>query len=676
MDKILDRFTIAKIMSLFSLIILTLILINGWFLANSGQHQVREEITLGLQEQVDAAAATIDDILVRNNFDLTLAKPEIIQFMNSFRWGTGGSGYLFINDTGTNTQVHHAYKSELDGKPTFYASLQEGGTFEQATQRVARTNHPEVVHYVFDNPQTGQPEEKATYIVPLKQRGWVVSSGVYVTRAEHAFEYVLKQVFLGISALIGCVAVLIVLISRYFSHKVGWIQSGLRQKFEERTLKTDAVNEIAQVQHGVKVLFSTFNRVLSVLGDSSSRVAGAAAEQQILSKNAMIGMDRQKKEIEDFATAMNEMVATVSEVANNSTTAANEISRVRDLAMGGESSMRHTADSITGLSCELTVSGNVIEQLEKDTQQIASVLAVITDIADQTNLLALNAAIEAARAGEQGRGFAVVADEVRELAQRTTDSTSKIIGVIDQLQSRVSEVVQNISSSIQNAENTVQVAEQSQQQMSEIATALDYVADMTAQIATAAEEQTSVSEEMNKNIHIINDIAVNTHEHMIDTDDAAGKIHDLINQVYQEVHEVKIEDPVYHISQAKVAHQLWLGRINKYLAGKVQLDQREGTDHKACELGQWYTQEAMKQYSHIAGVRELDKPHQAFHAKIGEVIKAKQNGKMEDAERAFKELMAISEQVIKILEQINENIASEQSSIGNLSTSSELSFAI
>ncbi|WED20780.1 methyl-accepting chemotaxis protein [Vibrio sp. JC009] len=636
-----------------------LIIVNGWFIASSAQQQVREEIELGLRDQVDAAAAAIDEIIIRSDHNITKAKPQIVDFMNSFRWD-GGSGYLFINETLSNTQVHHVVKPELNGQPTVAITLLSGGTLEQTMQEVVRAQQARMVHYEFNNPATGKVEEKATYIAPLKQRNWVLSSGVYVSRAEHAFMQVLKQVIMGILALIVCVIFLIIIISRFFKNKIGWIQRGLESKFGDSVADTENTNEIAQLETGVNVLFTTFNRVINVLGDSTSRVAAAAAQQQIMSKSATSGMSDQKREIEEFATAMNEMAATVSEVANNSNTAADEISRVKELAQGGESSMQKTAGSITNLSSELAVSGNVIEQLEKDSKQIESVVDVISDIADQTNLLALNAAIEAARAGEQGRGFAVVADEVRELAQKTTHSTSEIRTMIEHLQERVSEVVENIASSINNAKASVGVANESQQKMSAITALLDGLADMTAQIATASEEQSAVSEEMSKNITVINDIASETHNLVKNSDRASREIHELVTQVYQEVNTVKISDPVYHLSLAKMAHQLWLGRINNYLAGKEHLHEGEGSCHHSCQLGQWYNKEALVELRHIGGVNELDKPHQAFHAKIAELKRAKESGKLDEAEKIFKELMKTSEQVVELLEEINVNIEREQ----------------
>lgn len=363
MNSLLDRLTISRIMSVFSFAIVIAIVINGWFLAYSAKHLARDEIELGLQDQVTAAAATIDEIILRSNYKRDVAELEIFRFMDSFRWGSDDTGYLSINDTQSNTQVYNPYKPSLNGTTTFHANLSSGETFELAIKRVARTQRPELVHYFFNDPATGEVEEKTTYIVPLVQRGWVLSSSIYVSKADHAFELVLKQLIIGVVLLIFFIALLITLITRYFSRKVGWIQNGLKQKFDESALTCDAVNEIAQIEHGIGVLFSSFNRIIKVLGDSSSCIAGAAATQQILSKNAMLGMDYQKKEMGEFATAMNEMVATVAEVANNSTSAADEIYRVKNLAISGEASMKKTADSITDLSSELAVSGSVIELL-------------------------------------------------------------------------------------------------------------------------------------------------------------------------------------------------------------------------------------------------------------------------------------------------------------------------
>ncbi|MDD1157810.1 methyl-accepting chemotaxis protein, partial [Pseudomonas rubra] len=210
--------------------------------------------------------------------------------------------------------------------------------------------------------------------------------------------------------------------------------------------------------------------------------------------------------VDQVATASQEMSATAQDVARNAAQAA-EAARGADLASReGLSMIRHTTQAIEQLASEMTAGMAEVQHLASRSEQIGSVLEVIRAIAEQTNLLALNAAIEAARAGEAGRGFAVVADEVRNLAKRTQDSVDEIRVVIEGLQQGTREVVDAMHSSHRQAQDSVAQAEQALPALQRIGEAVTVITDMNLQIASAAEEQSAVAEEVNRNVAGIRDV--------------------------------------------------------------------------------------------------------------------------------------------------------------------------
>lgn len=219
-------------------------------------------------------------------------------------------------------------------------------------------------------------------------------------------------------------------------------------------------------------------------------------------------MTTQLQEIELVATAMNEMATTASDVATNAQNAAAAAQEAEDATTIGSEVVDSTTSSIDVLSSKIEQAVNDVGLLEDATSNIETVLQVINDIADQTNLLALNAAIEAARAGEQGRGFAVVADEVRTLALRTQESTTEIRTMIDKLQAGATTVSQAMNSSQEAAHSTVEQAQKTGEALNQIYDAIKRINDMNIQIASAAEEQSIVAEEINSNTVKIKDLSV------------------------------------------------------------------------------------------------------------------------------------------------------------------------
>ncbi len=265
-------------------------------------------------------------------------------------------------------------------------------------------------------------------------------------------------------------------------------------------LTVSGKDEIGQLASSFNGFITKMQDVIREVTASTSQLSAAAEEMSMITSETRTGVQRQQSETALVATAITEMSSTVHEVANNAETAASAASQADTQAEQGKQIVSSTMSSITTLASEVETAATVINQLEKDSESIGSVLEVIRGIAEQTNLLALNAAIEAARAGEQGRGFAVVADEVRSLASRTQESTQEIQEMIEHLQKGSRDAVTAMEAGQEQAHQTVEQASQAETSLNEISTAVAQINEMNAHIAQASRQQGEVVEEVNKNI--------------------------------------------------------------------------------------------------------------------------------------------------------------------------------
>ena len=299
-------------------------------------------------------------------------------------------------------------------------------------------------------------------------------------------------------------------------------------------------DEMGQVAKAFNQFINNLQGIITQVASSSTQVSTASEELSLSSEQSSELTSRQRNETEQVATAINEMTATVQEVAKSAAEAARAADQADNEANQGRNVVFQTVEAIDNLVSEVERSAQVISRLKSESETIGSVLDVIKGIAEQTNLLALNAAIEAARAGEQGRGFAVVADEVRTLAQRTQESTQEIEQMIAALQNGAQEAESVMQQSRDRAHSTVEQASHAGESLESITRSVATIRDMNTQIASAAEEQSAVAGELNRNITNIHMVSEETQQQAGSIRSACSELARMGEQLQQLVGRFKV----------------------------------------------------------------------------------------------------------------------------------------
>ncbi|MFM5553462.1 methyl-accepting chemotaxis protein [Aeromonas veronii] len=272
-------------------------------------------------------------------------------------------------------------------------------------------------------------------------------------------------------------------------------------------IKIDANDEVGQLANSFNRFVGSQHQLIGNIRQLANELNADAERSLVTNQAAVDELQRQQQEVTMVATAVTEMASATMEIAGNAENTAAAAQQSAQSSEQGKMLVNKTRQSINGLAEEVGQATEVIGELSRHAQAITSILSTIQGIAEQTNLLALNAAIEAARAGEQGRGFAVVADEVRVLSRRTQDSTQQIQSTIETLQQTTARAVSLMQTSQGLADNSVQDADQAVRALEEITSAISLISDMAGQIATAAEEQTQVTGEITQNTTAIKDVS-------------------------------------------------------------------------------------------------------------------------------------------------------------------------
>ncbi|MGF0242065.1 methyl-accepting chemotaxis protein [Rhodococcus sp. IEGM1300] len=401
----------------------------------------------------------------------------------------GETGYLMlVENNGTvlvdPKQPEHNFKA-LNGLGDGYAQLAKAGKGLVEVE----LNGERYMANVWPSEQLGW-----TFIGLIKQAE-VMSSATQLTWLIAIIATVLAVFF----AIVGAsFASLIVRPIRSVASGLEGIAQG--EGDLTKNLHIRGSDETAQLASWFNQFLAAIRSLIQNIGGAASRILATSQSSTQVSNDMAEAAGRQREAVDMVSTAFHEMVATANEVARSCSQAAESADSGQRQAREGQQQIDAAVTSVDRLSQEIEQSAQSMQQLERDSNDIQSILGTIRSIAEQTNLLALNAAIEAARAGEQGRGFAVVADEVRALAKRTADSTAEIDGLLGNLAKRTSQVTQQMHASLEVSQQSVSRIGEARNSFGQIRESVDVIRDMNTQIATAAEEQHQVAEDINRHI--------------------------------------------------------------------------------------------------------------------------------------------------------------------------------
>ncbi len=495
------------------LLLISMVLFGFLLVASSSVYFLRESIIkekeLKTQQIVEAASGILDyyhDLAKSGKLSETTAKSEALAAISMLRYDK--KEYFWINDLNCR-MVMHPIKPELNGQDLSEFKDPTGKrVFYEFTETVKK-NGAGFVRYMWTKGNQSTPVEKLSFVRMFEPWGWVIGTGIYIDDVNGViWQKLMKQISFMIlimavvMALSWCVARNITFPVKLLSADAKRIAAGdlsMEVNYQSR-------DEIGQLAESFHQMIINLRELIGKISLSSEMVASSATQLSSASTQIATGSEEVAAQAGSIAAASEEMAATSMEIAKNCGVAADESKSANDTARDGASIVDGTISSMQHIAEKVKDSAHTVERLGNKSDQIGEIIGTIEDIADQTNLLALNAAIEAARAGEHGRGFAVVADEVRALAERTTKATKEIDAMIRAIQRETKEAVGAMEERVKEVGTGCTEAAKSGNALREIQNRISAVTMQVNQMATAVEQQTATTGEISGNIQQITQV--------------------------------------------------------------------------------------------------------------------------------------------------------------------------
>ena len=467
------------------------------------------------QKQIESGALTREEAMKRAS-----------ERIASIRYDNG-TNYLWINDLGPK-MVMHPLKPELNGKDLTENKDPNGKALFVEMVAVCKDKGKGFVNYAWPK-GSGKPVPKLSYVELFQPWGWIIGTGIYIDDVDAAMRKIQISIGSGLLVILGITFLLSWLVARSVTGPIKEVVETIKDIAQgegdlTKRLPIHGNNEVGELSEWFNTFIGKLHGIISQLSGTALQLASAATQLQSTSNGMQESVQQLSSQSTNLATAGEEMSATSGDIANNCHMAADGAQQAASTTQQGFEVVTRTVDGIRNRGEATKRNASLVESLGQRSDQIGAIVATIEDIADQTNLLALNAAIEAARAGEQGRGFAVVADEVRALAERTTRATKEISDMIRGIQQETRVAISSMEEGVRGTEEGASQAAQLESSLQTILAQVNAVTDQISQIATAAEEQTCTTREISNNVMSLNELAHQNNTGIAETGRAADNV--------------------------------------------------------------------------------------------------------------------------------------------------------
>ncbi|MCK9532546.1 MAG: methyl-accepting chemotaxis protein [Gammaproteobacteria bacterium] len=403
---------------------------------------------------------------------------------------------------------------------------------------------------------------------------------------------------------------------------------------------------LEDVNHSIDANRGMMTRVL----DNTVNVATSSFDTVTAAAKVVFNVEQEEAHVRSISEASNQIAASLSGIAHSAGEADSAAQSAADVVHEGELRVGETTTSMAQLTDAVSAAAAQVEALGKSSQRIGEISGVIGGIAEQTNLLALNAAIEAARAGEHGRGFAVVADEVRNLAARSTAATREIDATIGAIQKQIAEVIASMETSVARVESGRTATDRTRDAFDAIREGIGMATRQIRQIAEAVGEQQQATEDIVNSIQVIATLATGNTQEAYRTVDAIEKMNGLVGNQLRILEAFQIPDQAVMV--AKSDHVLWKKRLAELLLGRVQMRPEEVTDHHSCRFGKWYDNAGKALFGDRPEFRAIEEPHRQIHATARRIVELHAAGEAAEAQELLHSLDEPTEQVLANLDRL------------------------
>jgi len=533
------RLALVIAIAAFGTLILSIVTLNEFFNSSYAERQLQ---TKNLVEASHSILSRYHKLGQSGTLSEEEAKKHAISDIRELRYSN--NDYFFILDH-QPALIMHPIKPELQGKNLDQSADPNGKRLFREMVDIVERDGEGFVDYLWPKPGHDEAVEKVSFVKGFAPWDMIIGTGIYIDDLrDQQFAFLSRYILIVMLLSLPLVGVLILIIMSIRQPLINTLNAmdNIAQGEGDLTLRLDesGKDELSSVA-------ALFNQFVARTQSTIQEFKGASLQlntlseemKQVVETNKQ-SADQQKNETHSAASAITEMAASTEEIAKNAQQAADETESGLEKASQSSHDISTSMSGLTLLSNELGNTKQVVNELTENSSKIGSILDVIRGIAEQTNLLALNAAIEAARAGEAGRGFAVVADEVRGLATRTQESTDEIQTMIEQIQNGVQGVTHSVDIVHNHSLETKTSAETAEKMLSEVNHAMQEITSITMQIATATEEQASVANEISNNTNNIADLVDESTTNFVRVSDSTEEIHRLSQLLADKVEQFKV----------------------------------------------------------------------------------------------------------------------------------------